>query len=123
MSNKNRSAEKESFWRLALEEFGKSGLSIRAYCRREGLSEPSFYSWRRVLGRRDAAPGEGDQQSLVPVNAVNPAAILPRGAVPSPFLEVVTPNGFTFRFHRDIDPCRLDALLGVIADSGGEVSC
>jgi hypothetical protein len=30
------------------------GLSVRAFCRREGVSEPAFYARRRSLQRRDA---------------------------------------------------------------------
>jgi hypothetical protein len=32
----------------------RSGLSIRAYCARHGLSEPSYYAWRAEIARRDA---------------------------------------------------------------------
>jgi hypothetical protein len=44
------SVEKAEFWRLAVGEQSVSGLSARAFCRREGLSIPSFYAWRRKLG-------------------------------------------------------------------------
>ena len=30
-----------------------SGLSVAAFCRREKLSQPSFYSWRRTIAQRD----------------------------------------------------------------------
>jgi len=45
--------EKEQFWRLVLEEHQKSGLSVRAFCRVESISEPSFYTWRRTLAKSD----------------------------------------------------------------------
>ena len=32
-----------------------SGLSVRAFCAAQGLAEPSFYAWRRILALRDAA--------------------------------------------------------------------
>lgn len=47
-------SEKEEFWRFALTQRIESGLSVRDFCRQEGLSEPSFYSWRRVIAQRDA---------------------------------------------------------------------
>jgi len=31
-----------------------SGLSARAYCAEQGLSEPSFYAWRRRLAESEA---------------------------------------------------------------------
>ena len=51
-----RSAEKERFWRRQVAGQAASGLSIRKWCRRERLSEPSFYAWRRELARRDRSP-------------------------------------------------------------------
>jgi hypothetical protein len=48
-----RDAEKERFWRAAIRRQGGSGQSVRGFCRQEGLSEPSFYAWRRELKRRD----------------------------------------------------------------------
>jgi len=51
---KRRDPQREVFWRGVLGKFTSSGLSVRAFCRREGLSEPSFYAWRRVLRQRNA---------------------------------------------------------------------
>lgn len=55
-----RDSGREAYWREVLGRFDKSGLTVRAFCTREKLSEPSFYHWRRVIqqrdgGRRDAA--------------------------------------------------------------------
>jgi len=49
-----RDPEKERAWRQAIKRQAKSGMTIRAFCRSEGLSEPSFHAWRRELNRRDA---------------------------------------------------------------------
>ena len=46
-------AAKARFWRGAVARQRRSGLSVRGYCRRESLSEPSFYAWRAKLARRD----------------------------------------------------------------------
>jgi uncharacterized protein (DUF2126 family) len=51
-----RDPRKEVFWRGVLARFAKSGLSIRAFCRRERFAEPTFYAWRRVVAERDAEP-------------------------------------------------------------------
>jgi hypothetical protein len=48
-----RDPKREAFWRGALARFNSSGLSVRGFCARERLSEPSFYGWRRVVGQRD----------------------------------------------------------------------
>jgi transposase-like protein len=46
-SRRNRG--KEQAWRAVLDRQRRSGLSIRAFCRREAISPASFYSWRREL--------------------------------------------------------------------------
>jgi hypothetical protein len=70
------SVEKAEFWRLAVDEQSVSGLSARAFCRRKGLSIPSFYAWRRKLR---LTPQSADRQphnlgskraKLVPVKLI-----------------------------------------------------
>jgi hypothetical protein len=134
MARGKRSAEKESFWRLALDEHRRSGLTIREYCKRIGASEPSFYAWRKVIAKRDGKPGpqppsasRQEKRALIPVDVVDLLDdVATRGndnAYQSP-LEVVTPGGYTLRFPQDIRPPQLRALLSVIAccESGG-ASC
>lgn len=40
---------KATFWQHQLHLWRRSGLSVRRFCARHGLSEPSFYFWRRRL--------------------------------------------------------------------------
>lgn len=54
MANTKRDATKEAFWRDAIRRQAGSGLSVREFCRRHRLSEPSFYGWRRTYQERDA---------------------------------------------------------------------
>jgi hypothetical protein len=49
-----RDLKKEAFWRRVLGEQGRSGLSIRAWCVRQGVRESSFFWWRRELVKREA---------------------------------------------------------------------
>ena len=48
-----RDPVKERRWRRLLRGWRRSGLSVRKFCDWHALSEPSFYSWRRELGKRD----------------------------------------------------------------------
>jgi len=41
-----------------------SGLSVRQFCEKRGLREPSFYAWRRTLKQSDQA---ATQPAFVPV--------------------------------------------------------
>jgi len=39
----------EAVWRERLARFAKSTLTVREFCRQEGVSDPSFYQWRKRL--------------------------------------------------------------------------
>lgn len=45
----------EPQWRERMEQWRASGWSVREFCLRRGLAEPTFYYWRRELRARDAA--------------------------------------------------------------------
>jgi hypothetical protein len=64
-----------------------SRLAVRAYCARHGLSEPSFYSWRAEIARRDAERPK--RPAFVPV-------IVGAGA-PAPTVEFQLPGGLIIR--------------------------
>jgi len=44
---------RERQWRATLRDWSESRLSVRAYCRQEGIKESAFFFWRRELARRD----------------------------------------------------------------------
>lgn len=50
---KRRSEEREQFWREQVRTHAASGLNVRRFCEAHGLSEASFYAWRRTLQQRD----------------------------------------------------------------------
>lgn len=57
-ARKLRELAKESQWRERVREQLASGLTVRGYCLREQISEPSFYAWRKELAKRDRDPHE-----------------------------------------------------------------
>jgi transposase-like protein len=66
MASTKRDATKEAFWRDAIGRQARSGLSVREFCKRHGLSEPSFYERRRTYRERDAVRATAPQ-AFVPV--------------------------------------------------------
>ena len=67
MANKRRDVEKERFWRGALTRQAASGPGVRAFCRREKLTESAFYFWKRTISQRDAeAKGPRRRSSVGP---------------------------------------------------------
>jgi|SRR5579862_2649991 hypothetical protein len=103
---RTRDERKEQQWRRWLGEWRSSGLSVRAFCARHGLTEPTFYAWRRVLAQRPAA-----RRAFVPVEVVadQPTALA------SP-LEVVLGDGRRLRVAPGFDAATLRALLGVLEE-------
>ena len=54
-SSKAKRVETREFWEAAIRLWADSGLSVREFCSREGLTEHTFYSWRRELARENPA--------------------------------------------------------------------
>ena len=55
MANRQREPLKEAYWREVLRRHAASELSVRAFCKRENVTESAFYAWRRTIGERDAS--------------------------------------------------------------------
>ena len=73
MANKNWDSGREAFWWGVLKLHARCEISVRAFCRRKKLSEPSFYAWRRTIQERDAARKQSPQPALLPPAILPPA--------------------------------------------------
>ena len=113
-----RDAAKHRFWEGCVSRWHKSGLSVREFCRREALSEPLFYSWRRELARRDVSdspaarpPRQRMSQAagFVPVEIVAARQVGQRGAI-----EIVLPDSRRVRVRPGFDPATLEAVLEIL---------
>jgi len=74
-------------WDERLARFARSGLRPAQFCAQEGVSLPSFYSWKRRLSAAPPDPNAAPQAGprLLPVRLTDPGAavelVLPAGAV------------------------------------------
>ena len=114
-----RDADKERFWQGCVTRWRRSGLSVREFCRREALSEPSFYSWRRELARREegqAVPHRSSRPrfrsmqrptAFVPVQVIAPQAA-------SSAVEIILPRGRRVRLRPGFDRLTLEAVLDIL---------
>ena len=109
-TNKQRRTSKERFWRKVIRQWGGSDLSARAFCAEQGLSEASFYAWRRTLGQRDGVVGflpvQVTPESKPPVTADGSA-----GAV-----ELVLATGRRLRIGPGFDGPTLARLLALLEE-------
>jgi transposase len=102
-------------WIDRLARFPTSGLSPAAFCAAEGVSLPSFYSWKRRLATEAleaATPPKGHHEAqtvLLPV----------RVAPPCPAVELLLPCGATLRITPGCDLLFLRSLV----DALGGASC
>lgn len=128
MARSKRSSDREAFWRLLVEEQRGCGLTIRTFCQQKGISEPSFYAWRRELQQRDNEKAKADDNCrLIPVDVVDATrdnggrhAADQNGQEQTRPLEIVMPGGFTLRFDPQTPPETVGRLLTVIARCPGE---
>ena len=106
MDESNRSKRKETreFWEEAVRLWNESGLSVREFCAREGLTEHTFYARRRELLPENTV-SENDHESPAASGGETPTACRQRrsqkqviavdamdAAIASPFVELVAPS-------------------------------
>jgi len=72
-----RDEDKESFWRIHIDAWKKSGLSVRKFCHANFLTESSFRAWRRELALRDregsalgSSPTDNEKSPFVAIHLV-----------------------------------------------------
>lgn len=116
---RKKSLEKELGWREILKRQAEGGLSVRKFCATEGISEPSFYAWRRKLQERssDAArPREprrrvdesGNGRLFVPLKLLEGSRTL----------EIIHPRGYRVQLTGDVNPVALRQVLEVLDQRG-----
>lgn len=107
------SSEREQFWRKLISGQAHSGMSIRDWCDRHGVSEPSFYFWRRELARR-REQGCNARPQIVPVDVTPPVAGSRWG------LEIELPGQIVVRVGPECNLNLLRQALTVLRDGGPE---
>jgi hypothetical protein len=101
---------REQDWRRVLDRWKRSGLTVRAFCRAEGVNEPMFYWWRRELRRRDQPQ---PQPAFLPVRVLADQPEAPAGTI-----EIVLANGRTIRVPVGFDPHTLRQVVALLEDGG-----
>lgn len=136
MAKHQRDPDKEARWRARLKRHATTGLSVRAFCRRERVTESAFYFWRRVIAERDGekvlpAPSSSKSSPMLPApETSDPATALPpfvpvaiagpragtRGRDTSMVIELA--GGRVLRLPESIPAGRLAELVHAIESRG-----
>ncbi len=127
-----RDVGKERFWRETVRRQQRSGRSVREFCGENGLSEPSFYAWRRELRRRAArtAHPQTGPRAIRPAGraAAERRPVVPRGrraarmfvpvrvaaaasAAAAPPVELAFPGGAVLRWPAGVEPASVAAIV------------
>jgi transposase-like protein len=93
MARQSERSKKERYWRDVLRQWHRSGQTIRAFCDEYGLSEPSFYGWKRTIAERDQRHGAAEP-AFVPVRVTPAAEAAALEVVAGPERVVRVPTGF-----------------------------
>ena len=102
-----RDPRKEHQWRVWIERWRDSGLTVRAFCDCHHLAEASFYAWRRQLQQRAAAT-----PTLIPVQVVADEVLGGRNGI-----EVILADGRCLRVAPGFDPVTLRQVLAVLEEA------
>ena len=108
-----RNVGRAAYWRSVYEQYVESGLSIRRFCQENGISQSTFFAWRKKLRKEPAGvkstspvPGRDDQPRANPGMSFL-AVKLP---TESESIEVLHPLGYVVRIPRHAN---LDCLVRI----------
>jgi hypothetical protein len=96
---------KRKEWRKRLGKYDGSGLTVAEFCRREHVSEASFYYWAKRI--RQAGKGEATQRAQQKASSAKSS-----DEVPSDFVEVLVGDSIRVRMPTG----RLDAVAALVRD-------
>ncbi|HMD59305.1 MAG TPA: hypothetical protein VKG66_05915 [Steroidobacteraceae bacterium] len=123
-----RDCGKERFWRQVLRHWQRSGQTVRSYCGERGLSEPSFYGWRRTIQERNRQVARACRRGAPQAGQVGatgsacchaeaqPAFVPLTMLAPAPALEVVLRDGCVIHVPAGFEAGTLRQLLAVLAE-------
>ena len=99
---KERAGRRSEQWRERIAEQVRSGLSVKEFCKERGLTECSFYSWRKRLA---------EQQEPVRFALVDRKAMAAVESVREARLELVLASGARLRIGGGVDGTTLRTVL------------
>jgi len=104
--------ERRQFWQMVIETWQDSGMSVSKFCKAEGLSEGTFYNWRKKLS--------GDQSQRNAHADPSPPAFIEIAMPKSNHatLELVLCSGNTLRISSTADNKTLTSVISVLRQAG-----
>lgn len=109
---KSNNKERRQFWQMVIETWQDSGMSVSKFCKAEGLSEGSFYNWRkRLSGRNSQRNKQTDSRSSAFIEVAMPKS-------DHAALELVLSSGSILRISSTADNKTLSDVISVLCKAG-----
>lgn len=123
MTRRRRDVKKEELWRRVVRRQARSGLSVRAWCRKHNLQQSAFYWWRRELARRDAEASEFVPMQVTTESQPAPAFVPVRltensPAKADPVIEILLADERRIRLRGSVNRLMLAEVLAVLEGPG-----
>ena len=104
--------ERRQFWQMVIETWQDSGLLVSKFCKAGGLSEGTFYNWRKKLAgghsqRNEHADPSPSAFIEIAMPKRNPAAF-----------ELLLSSGHTLRIGSTADNKTLSNVISVLCQAG-----
>jgi transposase-like protein len=104
---RGKDAGRQAVWRQRLERFAGWSGTVVEFCRREGVTQPTFYQWRKRLRQADASATQTAAEILP--EETRRADEVPQGRAPfvelswaaTAAVEIELPNGAVVRVPAD----------------------
>jgi len=121
MSKRKNSDEQRQFWQMVFETFSNSGLSVRQFCKNEGLNESGFYYWKKKLRASSyKSPNCDDDLPVESEHKNSPDFIrvsLPQ-STGNDDVELALASGSILKFGCHIDKSALGRIVSVLHEQG-----
>jgi transposase-like protein len=116
---RKQSSGAQAVWRERLARFDRGDWTVAEFCRREGVSNPSFYQWRKRLEQRDRQASRGRQEDPGASTAEAPGRFLPLNVAGLSVAEIELPDGVKIRVPTtNVEVLRTAILAGHEACQG-----
>lgn len=113
--SRKKSRERELYWQDLVNRQPRSGLSIREFCVQEGVSEPSFFGWRKRLQGAEGVGRTREASSRSEFTAASGRGFIPLELIESPpALEVIHPRGYRVRVTGQVPAADLERLFDIL---------
>jgi hypothetical protein len=112
-NGRRRDLELEAYWRRMVSRQHRSGLSVRAFCAREGVPASAHWAWQRIIEQRDKQQQHVQAPAFLPVVVADADS---RGAGGQITIELG--GGRMMRLAADLPVAQLAAVLRAVEEAG-----